>query len=198
MARSGGVTSPRFAGRPVATDRALVLARLDRHDPDTVSADADIVEVGGDRPAEAVAALRGRHSGLVIAVRTASPADAARACAAGADLLDVTAGPGLAAVAAQHDTAAICLPGDVAGLVRAGVRPDGVLVRGGRPGEREPVLLELPDTLDAAIAVAAVAAVRGGVRVLGTRHPREVRRAVEMAAGIAGTRAPVRVLRAMV
>ncbi|WP_165587815.1 dihydropteroate synthase [Mycobacteroides abscessus] len=134
-----------FCGRPVRTDRALIMAIVNRT-PDSfydrgatftdeaaqaavhqaVADGADVVDIGGVKagPGENVDAaaetarvvpfiewVRGAHPDLLISVDTWRAEVAAKACAAGADLINDTwagADPELPAVAAAHGAGLVC------------------------------------------------------------------------------------------
>lgn len=134
-----------FCGRPVRTDRALIMAIVNRT-PDSfydrgatftdeaaqaavhqaVADGADVVDIGGVKagPGENVDAdaetarvvpfiewVRGAHPDLLISVDTWRAEVAAKACAAGADLINDTwagADPELPAVAAAYGAGLVC------------------------------------------------------------------------------------------
>jgi dihydropteroate synthase len=180
-----------FRGRRLSSDRALVLAAAESlpEARDAVADGADLVSFPGSE--SLVEAARAAFPGLVIGVDTADPSVAAACCEAGADL--IVARADLAEVAARFDAgyAAPAVP-SVTGL---SVVVDIGVFRAPMPSGDVPVLASVAgDGTPGGLALAALAA-SAGVAIIRTKHVRQVRHAVEMAASIAGTRPPAKAVR---
>lgn len=167
----------------------------------------DLVDLAPERTVGVVRAVRTRFPSLPVGVAARSRAGAAAAVEAGADLLT---GPDTGAAAS---TAGVVCTGVAeaeqryaSGLSRASILIDVSLSSEPlRQAEElaaagwavlatcEKLVDEGPDAILAATAIAA----NRGVRVFRTRHVKLIRRTVDMAASIAGTRPPVRALRAL-
>jgi dihydropteroate synthase len=152
----------------------------------------DLVDLGGIvRPA--VAEFRARHPGVLV-------------CAPG-EAADLVRHP---AVALASGALLIC--GDPGSALASGLPADRVIVEvmpDGVPATAEAGWAAMVDVDRAAeLAAAAQPALAGiiaiaalsswlGAAVVRTRHPRQVRRALDMAASIRGTRPPARTVRGL-
>lgn len=134
------------------------------------------VAVHASRPGAAAPVPKARPPALLTPV--SSPAEADRAVADGADLIDVTGltGHTVAAIAARHPDARLWTGSPAA------VDADSIAMAASGP--------PAPSGPAAAVVAAAAISTWLGVPVIRTRHVVPVRRAIDMTLSIAGDRPP--------
>ncbi len=166
-----------------------------------VRAGADLVDLGGaQRPA--VAEFRARHPGVGVCAPDEAAdlvRNPARAIATGALLICADPGAARASVLPAAQVIVEVMPDTIAAVLQAGwaalVDADLAAERAaaGRPAS---VQADRGAALAGVVAIAALSSWLGAA-VVRTRHPLQVRRALEMAAAIGGTRPPARAVRGL-
>jgi dihydropteroate synthase len=199
--------TPAPGRRPPAPTALLAVADNMSEATAALRAGADLVDLGGaQRPA--VAEFRARHPGVGVCAPDQA-ADLVRppASAIATGALLICADPGAARASALPAARVIVevMPDGVTAVLQAGwaalvdVDLAAELAEAGRPAQvradRAPVLAGTT-ALAGIVAIAALSSWLGAA-VVRTRHPLQVRRALEMAAAIKGTRPPARTVRGL-